>query len=55
VLCIVIAVASTFISDHRGGPTLLYALLLGMVNTVAVEGIAKPGVDLSPAASFASA
>jgi uncharacterized integral membrane protein (TIGR00698 family) len=46
VLCSVIAVASTFISDHRGGPTLLYALLLGMaLNAVAVEGIARAGVD----------
>jgi len=42
----VVGVASTFIADHRGGPTLLYALLLGMaLNPVAVEGMAKPGVD----------
>jgi uncharacterized integral membrane protein (TIGR00698 family) len=42
----VVAVASTFIADHRGGPTLLYALLLGMaLNPVAVEGMAKPGVN----------
>jgi uncharacterized integral membrane protein (TIGR00698 family) len=45
-LSIIIAVASTFVADHRGGPTLLYALLLGMaLNTVAVEGIARHGVD----------
>jgi uncharacterized integral membrane protein (TIGR00698 family) len=45
-LSIVIAIASTFIADHRGGPTLLYALLLGMaLNPVAAEGRAKPGVD----------
>ena len=44
----VIAIASTFIADHRGGPTLLYALLLGMaLNTVAGEGRAKPGVDFA--------
>jgi hypothetical protein len=29
-ICIVIALASTFVSEHYGGPTLLYALLLGM-------------------------
>ena len=47
-LCIVVAVASGFIADHRGGPTLLYALLLGMaLNPIAVEGIAKPGVDFA--------
>jgi uncharacterized integral membrane protein (TIGR00698 family) len=44
----VIAIASTFISEQRGGPTLLYALLLGMaLNTVASEGRAKPGVDFA--------
>src|SRR5262245_39906462 len=47
-LSVVIAVASAFIAEHRGGPTLLYALLLGMaLNAVAVEGIAKPGVDFA--------
>jgi uncharacterized integral membrane protein (TIGR00698 family) len=47
-LSVVIAIASAFIADHRGGPTLLYALLLGMaLNPVAVEGIAKPGVDFA--------
>jgi uncharacterized integral membrane protein (TIGR00698 family) len=47
-LSVVIAIASTFIADHRGGPTLLYALLLGMaLNPVAVEGTAKPGVDFA--------
>ena len=29
-LCVVIALASTFVADHYGGPTLLYALLFGM-------------------------
>ncbi len=29
-ICIIIALASTFVSEHYGGPTLLYALLLGM-------------------------
>jgi len=34
VLAIIIAIAATFISDHRGGPTLLYALLIGMALTL---------------------
>jgi uncharacterized integral membrane protein (TIGR00698 family) len=47
-LSVVIAIASAFIADHRGGPTLLYALLLGMaLNAVAVEGKAKAGVDFA--------
>jgi len=44
----VVAVAAAFIADHRGGPTLLYALLLGMaLHPVAMEGAAKPGVDFA--------
>src|SRR5262244_512384 len=44
----VIGIASAFIADHRGGPTLLYALLLGMaLNPIAAEGAAKPGVDFA--------
>jgi len=47
-LCAVVAIASAFISDHRGGPTLLYALLLGMaLNSVAAQGTAKPGIDFT--------
>jgi uncharacterized integral membrane protein (TIGR00698 family) len=47
-LASVIAIASVFIAENRGGPTLLYALLLGMaLNTVATEGVAKPGVDFA--------
>jgi len=47
-LCVVVAIASTFISDHRGGPTLLYALLLGMaLNSVSGEGAAKAGIDFA--------
>ena len=29
-VCVTIALATTFIADHYGGPTLLYALLFGM-------------------------
>jgi uncharacterized integral membrane protein (TIGR00698 family) len=47
-LSAVIAIASAFIGETRGGPVLLYALLLGMaLNPVAMEGKAKPGVDLA--------
>src|SRR5437763_204756 len=47
-MSVVIAIAATFIAEHRGGPTLLYALLLGMaLNTVASDGRAKPGVDVA--------
>ncbi|MES2258987.1 MAG: putative sulfate exporter family transporter [Pseudomonadota bacterium] len=47
-LSIVVAAAATFIADTRGGPTLLYALLLGMaLHTATVAGSAKPGIDFS--------
>ncbi|MEO8346184.1 MAG: putative sulfate exporter family transporter [Betaproteobacteria bacterium] len=45
-LACVVASASAFVAETRGGPTLLYALLIGMaLNGVAGEGVAKPGVD----------
>src|ERR1700756_2479954 len=47
-LSAVIAVAAAFIAGTRGGPTLLYALLLGMaLNPVAMEGRARAGVDVA--------
>jgi uncharacterized integral membrane protein (TIGR00698 family) len=47
-LSIVVAVASAFISEHRGGPTLLYALLLGIaLHGVAIDGKARAGIDFS--------
>src|SRR5262249_25603989 len=47
-LSVIVAIASAFIADHRGGPTLLYALLIGIaLNPVAMEGPAKPGVDFA--------
>lgn len=47
-LSAVIATASAFIAATRGGPMLLYALLLGMaLNSVAAESRAKPGIDLA--------
>ncbi|WP_020592923.1 YeiH family protein [Kiloniella laminariae] len=46
ILALVLAFAATFISDHHGGPTLLYALLLGMSLNSLIEGSsAKAGID----------
>jgi len=47
-LAVVVAIAATFIADTRGGPTMLYALLLGMaLHAVSMEGNARAGVDFS--------
>lgn len=47
-LSAVVAIAATFIADTRGGPTLLYALLLGMaLHAVTLDGPAKPGIDFA--------
>ena len=47
-LCIVIATAAAFIADTRGGPTLLYALLLGIaLNSVTVDSNARAGIDFA--------
>lgn len=44
----IIAIAAHFISDHQGGPTLLYALLLGMaLHSVAQDTTARPGIDFT--------
>lgn len=45
---ITIAMAAVFVSDHYGGPTLLYALLLGIAfNFLAQEPRTAPGVEFS--------
>jgi len=45
---ITIAMAAVFVSDHYGGPTLLYALLLGMAfNFLAQEARTAPGIEFS--------
>lgn len=47
-LAAVIAFAAAFIAETRGGPTMLYALLLGMaLHSVTAEGGARPGVDFA--------
>ena len=43
-----IAMASTFISDHHGGPTLLYALLVGIAfHFLSKETVAAPGIEFT--------
>lgn len=42
-----VAMAATFLSEHHGGPTLLYALLMGMSLHFLSEGtITAPGIQL---------
>jgi uncharacterized integral membrane protein (TIGR00698 family) len=46
--CATVAMASTFISDHHGGPTLLYALLLGMAFFfLSAEERTRPGIEFA--------
>lgn len=45
-VCVVIAFASTFISEHYGGPQLIYALLIGLAfNFLSANPQMKTGVD----------
>lgn len=47
-ICITIALATTFIADHYGGPTLLYALLFGMtLHFLSEEGRCLAGVEFT--------
>ena len=46
-VCATIAMAATFISDHHGGPTLLYALLIGMAfHSLTVGSRASAGIGI---------
>lgn len=46
-VCAVIALAATFVSEHHGGPQLLYALLIGLAfNFLAGVDRVAPGVTL---------
>lgn len=48
IICVTIALATTFIADHYGGPTLLYALLFGMtLHFLSEEGRCLAGVNFS--------
>jgi uncharacterized integral membrane protein (TIGR00698 family) len=45
---VAIALAASFIAEHRGGPQLLYALLFGMAFNFAAEGAkVKEGIDFA--------
>ncbi|WP_083582167.1 YeiH family protein [Halomonas aestuarii] len=47
-VCVTIALATTFIADHYGGPTLLYALLFGMsLHFLSEEGRCREGVEFA--------
>lgn len=48
IICVTIALATTFIADHYGGPTLLYALLFGMtLHFLTEEGRCLAGVEFT--------
>lgn len=48
VLCVTIAAAASFLSEHYGAPAMLFALLIGMAfNFVMEDGKARPGVELA--------
>ncbi len=47
-ICLLIAFATTFIADHYGGPTLLYALLFGMsVHFLSENETCRPGIEFT--------
>ncbi len=47
-ICILIALATTFIADHYGGPTLLYALLFGMsLHFLSEDGPCRAGIEFA--------
>lgn len=46
--CATIAMAATFVSEHHGGPTLLYALLAGIaLHFLWADTVARPGIDFA--------
>lgn len=47
-LCLVVGMAASFVSDHYGGPVILYALLMGMAfNYLSAEGRCVAGIQFS--------
>jgi uncharacterized integral membrane protein (TIGR00698 family) len=47
-LCMVVGMAASFVSEHYGGPTILYALLIGMsLNYLSLEGRCVSGIQFS--------
>ncbi|XUM19850.1 hypothetical protein ACRAVF_19490 [Bradyrhizobium oligotrophicum S58] len=52
---LIIAIAATFLSEHYGGPVMLFALLLGMAfYFLSQEGRCVAGIELASSASCAS-
>ncbi|MEJ8827366.1 hypothetical protein WKW80_36205 [Variovorax humicola] len=46
--CVVVAAASTFLSQHYGAPVMLFALIVGMaMNFLSAEGPCKPGIEFT--------
>ena len=46
--CVVVAAASTFLSQHYGAPVMLFALILGLaMNFLSVDGACKPGIEFT--------
>ncbi|MFT6915256.1 MAG: putative integral membrane protein (TIGR00698 family) [Motiliproteus sp.] len=47
-LCLVVGMAASFVSEHYGGPVILYALLMGMAfNYLSTEGRCVAGIQFS--------
>jgi uncharacterized integral membrane protein (TIGR00698 family) len=47
-LCLVVGMAASFVSEHYGGPVILYALLMGMAfNYLSTEGRCIAGIQFS--------
>lgn len=48
ILCLMIGMAAKFVSEHYGGPTILYALLMGMaLNYLSLEGRCVAGIQFA--------
>jgi uncharacterized integral membrane protein (TIGR00698 family) len=47
-VCLTVAMAATFLSDHYGGPVMLFALLLGMAfHFLSEQGACVAGIDVA--------
>ncbi|MEH6628221.1 MAG: YeiH family protein [Motiliproteus sp.] len=48
ILCLLVGMAAKFVSEHYGGPTILYAVLMGMaLNYLSLEGNCVAGIVFS--------
>ncbi|GAB3658103.1 YeiH family protein [Ramlibacter alkalitolerans] len=48
IACAVVGAASAFLSDHYGGPVMLFALLLGMaMNFLSADGACRAGIEFA--------